>query len=160
MIYTPVNFAQWLDHSQGTYAAYKLSAESAKALNDWFMDTLNEGIKAPDSYHCTLIMSHNPFPQLEQVYIPVPVTATPTGISIFGTENDYIVLELESQQMQEAYDICAAMGAKSDWPTYHPHVTLVSHVDPKFDYKINRLDVTKLPPMIFDKVIVSPLKQD
>jgi len=80
--------------------------------------------------------------QLDNATIDCYVTATATNFALFGTNQDILVLEIQSDELQELRDYYGMeYGMEDEWPDYRPHITLC------YGYKGNGLPDVELPEM-------------
>lgn len=159
-----INFLRYLKElsAQGTYAAMEMEDNSAALLYSWVnAGVVQEALKQPLDYHCTLVYSKLTLPPA--VYrlngSALNAGATPLRLSNF---NDNLVLEIScpvatklNKEFRERF------GGAEDFPVYHPHVTLISHLS---EWELSggnwkKLDVYNAPELKFDKIIVTPLDE-
>lgn len=139
-----MNFRKFLEletqeHYPGVYMALKLSKYSERELKEFCeqFDELDENL------HCTLIYSDKPFIGKIEVK-DYSIIVKPKKFSLFGENNDILVLEVESSElMNRNRELMQQYGFIQDWE-YNPHITLVTN----FSGEIESLE---LP--IFDIVL-------
>lgn len=94
---------------------------------------MNEHLSSYDNLimndlHCTITYSREPVAAIELLEPEFPIYATAKKFSLFGEENDTLVLEIESEELLRIYNQSRDLGATSDWPNYKPHITLAKNV--------------------------------
>jgi 2'-5' RNA ligase len=146
-----IEFKQYSDHSNGTYASLELSKESKDKLYQHIKQYVAEGVD-PDSYHCTLCYSKIPVPQASLLTPTLPIEAEPESYEVFPTKDgkSCLVLRIKCQTAQAIHQQLRMMGASYDFPEYKAHITLAS------DHKDTNIP---LPPynLYFDQYNTSPL---
>lgn len=156
------------EHSSGTYAALSVSTSSQdeiKKFVEQFIDVNDDAVLVkPEDFHCTLIYSRHPCPEVKDMDFGLPIEATPVGFDLFESKSDStkgsmcLVLKLEGKELRALEKECRdEHGATSDFPTYEPHITLVyGYTGDKPENNVaKRLNTIK-----FDGYDVSPLKSD
>lgn len=156
------------EHSSGTYAALSVSTASQQEIKKFveqFLEVNDDAVLVkPEDYHCTLIYSRHPCPDVKDMDFDLPVEATPVGFDLFESKSDStkgsmcLVLKLESKELRALEKTCRDdYGATSDFPTYEPHITLVyGYTGEKPDNNVSK----RLNTIKFDGYDVSPLKKD
>lgn len=159
-------FEDFATHANGTYAAYLLSAKDAQFLHNWFQtqmkNVLNEVMIPPSEYHCTIIYSEAPFPQIETMQKKMQVKAKPLGLNVFGKpgSSKFIVLQLDSPDMTQLHEQCIKDGATSTFAQYHPHISLFENYSGNLD--LSKFDMTPLHgrQLTFDDFTIRPLEKN
>lgn len=109
------------EHYPGVYMALKLSDYSDRALKE-FQELDGE----LENLHCTLIYSDKPFIGKIEVK-EYSIIVKPKKFSLFGENNDILVLEVESRElMNRNRELIQQYGFIQDW-AYSPHITLVAN---------------------------------
>lgn len=123
-----MNFRDFLgladeEHYPGVYMALKLSKNSERELKE-FCEILDENLD--EDLHCTLIYSDKPFIGKIEVR-DYSIIVKPKKFSLFGENNDILVLEVESSElMNRNRELMQRYGFIQDWE-YNPHITLVTN---------------------------------
>ncbi|QJT71061.1 hypothetical protein GR11A_00023 [Vibrio phage vB_VcorM_GR11A] len=81
----------------------------------------------PRSLHVTAMYSTAPIAEDKQIKLAKPDYVYPAkvvGTQLFGEDKDILVLELESDQLQDVHTKWKEAGGKPTWPDYKPHVTI------------------------------------
>jgi hypothetical protein len=141
------------DIANGTYASFHLSPASAKLLSDFCEDMhLSDAVEA-DDYHCTIIYSHAPCPEVAQEDFNLPCKAVPKGYKLLGTEVIVLVMELECPNAEFLHNrFMEKHGATHDYKEYIPHITLTKSYNgkvlpselPPFDIIFNNFKVEEI----------------
>jgi len=94
-----------------------------------------------DELHCTI--SYSPQKHTGEVFSDeYTALATPKHFSLFNDDNSTLVLELESQLLDERHNYFKTKyGLVDTYPEYKPHITIVP--------KIKNIDYNSLPPIDF-----------
>ena len=107
----------------GVYMALKLSDYSDRALKE-FQES--QGGELEENLHCTLIYSDKPFIGKIEVK-EYSLIVKPKKFSLFGENNDILVLEVESRElMKRNRELMQQYGFIQDW-AYNPHITLATN---------------------------------
>lgn len=110
------------EHYTGVYMALKLSKYSERELKE-FCEPLYD---LDENLHCTLIYSNKPFIGKIEVK-DYSIIVKPKKFSLFGENNDILVLEVESSElMNRNRELMQQYGFIQDWG-YNPHITLVTN---------------------------------
>lgn len=116
-------FLELNKHYSGVYMALKLSDYSDRALKE-FQESL--GGELEENLHCTLIYSDKPFIGKIEVK-EYSLIVKPKKFSLFGENNDILVLEVESRElMNRNRELIQQYGFIQDWG-YSPHITLATN---------------------------------
>ena len=156
------------EHRSGTYAAVSVSKSSQNEIENFvkqFIDVNDDAVLVkPEDYHCTLIYSKHPCPEVKEMDFGLPIEATPIGFELFESNSEStkgsmcLVLLLESKELRELEKKCRDdYGATSDFPSYKPHISLVYNFTKE---KPNDNIVKRLNIIEFDENNVDPLKSD
>lgn len=118
-----IEYLEEANHSTGTYASLLPDQSSTAYLN-----TLCEmlGITDVPDFHCTLVYSRVPVPELEELPVPFPVHASIDKYDIFPSKEGkkVLVLRLKSETLHALFDKTMLMGCTYDFDAYKPHITL------------------------------------
>lgn len=121
-----INFKEFLNEgaSDGTYAAFKLTHQSALQLQSFMQHTNIPGLVPPHDYHITTVFSRNTIDYEPEHY--EPITVQPIGYELLGRPGDdpVLVLRVEHPKLNERFEHARALGASWDFPSYKPHITL------------------------------------
>lgn len=156
------------EHKGGTYAALSVSFSSQNKIKqfiDKFLEINKDAtLVDPAEYHCTLIYSRNPCPDVKHLNPTLPISAIPIGFELFESKSEStlgsmcLVLLLDSDDLRNLEKKCRDdYGASSDFPSYKPHISLVygyTGEKPKKDLLKNLKDIE------LDKFNVEPLASD
>lgn len=149
--------------SAGTYASLYLTNRSVRRLKRWALNNIDKESRLLD-YHITLCYSTKPIPYQALGLLP-PLPVKPKQFSLFGKNEDYLVLEVESAFANNRQEYSKLLGAVSDFPDYKPHISLakgfkgkVKDLEPFDDILyISREESVPLDPKFSpDKQKVSP----
>jgi hypothetical protein len=114
-----------MEIAQGTYASLLLDPECAAQLYAFAQENGLPDLVEADDYHCTVIYSHQPCPDVAQEDFNLPCKGTPKGYKLLGTDNMVLVLELECSNAVHLHELFMQQyGATHDYDSYIPHVTL------------------------------------
>jgi len=112
-------------HPGGTYSAIIPSRESQDKLYSYMASLGISGLEDSDEYHCTLIYSKNPCPEIQKADFGLPCEAIPKGFALFGEDKDILVLEIYCPNATRLSDtFMDKYGATSDFPEYKAHITV------------------------------------
>ncbi len=150
-----MTFEDYIKHSTGTYFALQPSGPSRIGIESLVRQL---GLKAPVnpvSYHCTVLYSKKPCPEIIREDFDMPIWAEGYEYEIFEGEKPALVLKLRSIRLHELYKhLTETYGATSDFPTYIPHITLtydeVPEVIPEHPVTLN---------IKFDSYVITPIKE-
>jgi len=113
-------------HKSGTYAALLLKNESRTKLYAW-MEEHNIARKIPaKEYHCTVVYSTTPVPNVSDISINFPIKAKFKEWKIFG-DDKLLVAVLTCPKAVKLFKETIKMGAKSDYPTFIPHISVAKN---------------------------------
>lgn len=102
----------------GTYVAVRPTPSTLELLQEWAQQNQ---LELDDDLHVTLLYSR----KIVSVYLSKDeFFGAPLSLSPFG--NCDIVLKLESKSLSKRHDDLIAQGGTHDYPTYTPHLTLMS----------------------------------
>jgi len=111
--------------ADGTYASLLVDESSAVLLHDYCEDIGLSDMTDVEDYHCTVIYSHHPCPEVDEEDFNLPCKATPKGYKILGTDTKVLVLELECPNAVHLHNLfMEKYGATHDYDEYIPHITL------------------------------------
>ncbi len=117
-----------MNHENGTYASLKLSKESAKKLAIAATKCGIDNIVPESEFHCTVVYSHKPLPELENWTLKLPTTASIKAWQIFpqkDKEEKALVLLLEAPKIVNLWKrIRKDLEATWDFDEYLPHITI------------------------------------
>ena len=137
-----MNFRKFLELTQERYPGVYMALE----LSDYSEQVLKKSCELGDldeNLHCTLIYSNKPFIGKIEVK-DYSIIVKPKKFSLFGENNDILVLEVESSElMNRNRELMQRYGFIQDWE-YSPHITLVTNFSG---------DIESLELPIFDIVL-------
>ena len=117
-------------HPGGTYSAIVPSRKSQEDLLAFMAGTNINNLEDSDEYHCTLIYSRNPCPNIGKEDFALPCEAIPTGFKILGTDSAVLVLEVYCPNALRLHDLFMEKhGATHDYPEYIAHITVAKDFD-------------------------------
>lgn len=128
-------FNQFMSESvDGLYTYRKPNHHSIQIVNEWMQENQIPNPISPDELHVSVVTSEVALPQ----YVPDPVAVmiNPSSywIDILG---DALVLRFKSDPLASQWEHANALGAKTKWPTYQPHMSL--SYDVPIDYDTSHL---------------------
>jgi hypothetical protein len=140
-------------HKDGTYASLSVKKIGRDKLHSWLEKQKIEGLVDPKEYHCTIVFSTKPVPEVKDIPVPFPIKAKAIGWDIFGSDK-MLVLKITNPKLFDLFDKTVEMGAVSDYPSFVPHISVATGY--KGDIP------TKIPSFLiqFDKFKVGPLDRD
>lgn len=115
--------AEAIEHKDGTYAALLPETNSRTKLHEWMEKQKIDKLVEAKDYHCTVVFSTKPVPEVADIPVNLPFTATPKEWKVFGDDKK-LVLALEAPKAKKLFDETIKMGAKTDYPEYVPHITV------------------------------------
>lgn len=141
---------------RGTYSCFYLTPRSNKRLSDWGIKNNINNMHGGEGneFHITICYSVLPVSYVACGILP-PLPVQPKQFSIFGKENEYLVLEIESPFARNRNTYAMLLGAVSSFDSYKPHISLakdsgltstkgLSPID--FPLYLAREDVTAIDP--------------
>lgn len=144
------------DHKDGTYISVKLSADSAKKLDEWAESKNISNLTEPSEYHCTVMYSKKGIPDAKKYDIGLPINTEISGWKIFPTQGGTkaLVGVLASKELKDHHkNIMDTYKGSYDFPEYIPHVTVsYNHKGeapkdvPTFELNFDRLEFKALDP--------------
>lgn len=141
--------------SEGVYASYKLSEDSAKALSQWMKESEILEPVSPEDLHVTTTYSKVDLDLKPSEIKNIVVSHKEFEIRTYGRA---LVLELESDVLEGIHKAALEAGASYEWSTYKPHITL------SYNAEANENILPLLFPPTFDITLsheeVAPLKEE
>jgi hypothetical protein len=146
------------DGTGGTYACLYLTKNSANRLLNWskkagiYEHVLKQ--HKDGGFHITTAYSKLPVSYTAHGLLP-PLPVKPKNFSVFGKDNNYLVLEVNSNFAANRNAYARLLGAVSDFPDYKPHVSLAKDsgiTDPRdlpsidFNLYLHREEVSRVDP--------------
>lgn len=129
-------------HSGGTYASLLLDERSRQELFAHCIELGLENLIDPAQYHCTLIYSGIPCPDVAHEDFNLPCKAMVIGYKVLGVEKKVLVAELYCPNASSLHDkFIEKYGATHDYPDYIPHVTIAEDFDGKIPKDIPDFDL-------------------
>ena len=134
-------FSEYLDNSlkkglfkEGVYISIDLDKESNRVFKD-IQKTFKSFTELEEELHCTIIYSKKPcICEVQTLEKDATITAKFKGYSLFGSENDILVAEIESKELRERYEyLMTKHDFISDYREYKPHITLAFNYKDKLD---------------------------
>ena len=138
---------------KGTFGALHIIKESRNELHDWLTDHEIPEILDKNDYHCTIVFSTKPVPEVADIPVKFPIKAKVKEWKVLGTD-DLLVAVLESNKIVKLFNKTIEMGAKTDYPSFIPHISLAMHYKGQMPKEIPEFEI------VFDKFKVGPLDAD
>lgn len=136
----------------GTYAAFYISEESGNQIKEWCNQNNIDSNKEPTEYHCTLIYSQTPVPELNEFNgIEVNVSAKIISWDILGTA---LVWRLDCPEAEIINRKMTKAGASSDFDTYVAHTTIITNYEGEIPSILPEFEIT------FSSVLVEDLESE
>jgi hypothetical protein len=136
--------------NDGTFAALKLSKDSGEKLHEWLEKNDIKELIDEDEYHCTIVFSNISVPDVKNIPIKFPIKASVKEWKILGTEN-LLCAVLSNRKIVDIFNKTIKMGAKTDYPSFIPHISLAKNFKgelpseyPNFDLKFEKFKVEPL----------------
>jgi len=113
--------------AKGTYAYVSITKPSSKKLFDLYKD-INGGIAVTpkDDYHITTTYSRN-MVKLRSKPVYLRLEKEHFSFGILGDNNNYLVLKVKHEQLNELHQEAMDKGGTWDYPEYIPHISLCSN---------------------------------
>jgi hypothetical protein len=140
-------------HTDGTYAALLPTGSSREKLYEWMQKQNIERLIEPSEYHCTVVFSTKPVPDVADIPVKLPFSATVKEWKVFG-DHKMLVAALHAPEAQKLFSKTIEMGAKTDYPEYVPHITVA------LEYEGDVPESTPDFKIVFYKFKVAPLDAD
>lgn len=115
-------------HPGGTYSALIPSRNTQEELFSFVAGLGVENLEDSDEYHCTLIYSENPCPEISKEDFGLPCEAMPIGFKILGEDKPVLVLEIycpNANRLHETFK--EKYGATHGYPEYIAHITVAKN---------------------------------
>lgn len=122
------------NHPGGTYSAIIPSRQSQDELFA-FMATLDiNNLEDSDEYHCTIIYSKTPCPDIVKEDFALPCESMPIGFKILGEDKKSLVLEIYCPNATRLHNVfMERYDASHDFPEFIAHITVAK------DYESNEV---------------------
>lgn len=112
-------------HPGGTYAALIPSRKSQEDLLSFVAGLDIDNLEDSDEYHCTLIYSETPCPNIVKEDFALPCEAIPIAFKILGEDKKVLVLEVYCPNAARLHDLFVQKhGATHGFPDYIAHITV------------------------------------
>ncbi len=109
----------------GTYCSILPSNESKEALLNFCAGLGIDNLVDADEYHCSIICSDEPCPDVAKAEFGLPFEAIMKGFQVFGEESKVLVIELLCPDAKTLHDnFIEKFGATHKFPEYVPHITI------------------------------------
>jgi hypothetical protein len=139
-------------HPGGTYSALTLSTKSSEELLSFMASLGVDNLEDSDEYHCTLIYSAQPCPEITKEDFALPCKALPIEFRVLGKEKKVLVLEIYCPNASRLHNLfMEKYGATHDYPEYIAHITVAKDfigeppVDiPDFQIEFNGMMIKEL----------------
>jgi hypothetical protein len=117
------------EHEHGTKVFVYPSKNDSQNLYKFVTEVLRvkaEKVMKPDQYHCTVIYSDHPCPDVEKMHFPMPLVGSIKHWTIFeGALGKCLVAELYSPGIVRLNKkIVDEFGATSNFPSFKAHITI------------------------------------
>lgn len=138
----------------GTYSSLKVDEDSGREL---FAFCAGLGIHSllvdPSEYHCTVIYSRYPCPDVAGEDFNLPCKAIPTGFKVLGTDTKVLVLEIYCPNAVRLHELFKEKyNATHDYPEYVSHITISGEFDGDIPVDVPMFDI------VFDRAVVEELE--
>lgn len=111
----------------GTYACLKLSEETQEQLFAFCNEVGITDLVQPEDYHCTLVYSKTPCPDVTNEDFALPCKAMAKGYKVLGVNDKVLVLELYCPNAKRLHELFREKyNASHDYDEYIPHITISS----------------------------------
>ena len=140
------------NHSKGTYFALQPSGATRNRLQDLVSELNIDNAVKPMEYHCTVIYSKTPCPQMRNFRPKLPIWAMGVEFLLFGENKNILVLKLESISLHKLYDDLQIYNPSSDYDQYNPHITL------SYNWEEELPKLKEVIPVCFDTFLCTPLE--
>jgi 2'-5' RNA ligase len=142
------------EHKDGTYAALLPTTQSRTKLHSWMEKQNIERLVEAKEYHCTVVFSTNPVPEVEKISVDFPMYATIKGWKVFGDDKKMLVAALAVPSAKKLFDETIKIGAKTDYPEYVPHITVATNFKGEIPSEVPQFSIE------FYKFKVAPMDKD
>lgn len=139
--------------ASGTYACLVPTIETKNKLHSWLKEKNIENLLEEKDYHCTVVYSTKAVPEVANIPTKFPIVAKPKEWKIFGTDN-LLVLAIDSEPIVKLFDETIALGAKTDYPSFIPHISVAKNYTDQIPSDLPQIDI------IFNKFKTSSLDED
>ena len=118
--------------NDGFYVSVLPNENSQKAIIEWSTENLKVKKKSifnqKTQLHCTLMYSkeRKPAGLIQSLGLLYGVGYS---LDLFGPEQDTLVMLVHSRILEDIAQKWKALGAKSDYTLYKPHITLAKNID-------------------------------
>lgn len=130
-------------YPDGTYACLNLSDDSKEELLAFCAGLDISNLVESKEYHCTLIYSREPCPDIIKEDFELPCTGLPVGFKILGTDEKVLVLELYCPDATRLHELfMEKYGATHDYPEYIPHITIANKFKGEIPKEIPEFEIT------------------
>lgn len=117
-------------HSNGTYSSLKLSENSCDELYAFCATLGTDNLVDPQEYHCTLVYSSTPCPDIEKEDYKLPFKAMMKGFKILGVDEKVLVIELFCPEAKDLHRLLKTKyNAHHDYDSYIPHITIAKNFE-------------------------------
>lgn len=126
------------EFANGKYVAFDLTHETKQKLYNFCVESNIPNKLQLDEFHITLVHSNVDFEwdPLEEIDDEdSAIDAETYSWELFGEDNNILVLRVQHDFLDDRYMDAMTAGAKSDFPSYKPHISMSYDVDPDFDIK-------------------------
>lgn len=139
-------------HPGGTYSALIPSRKSQEELLSFVAGLDVDNLEDSDEYHCTLIYSETPCPDIAKEDFALPCEAVPIGFKVLGEDKKVLVLEIYCPNASRLHDLfMEKYGATHGFPEYIAHITVAKDFEgeppvdvPEFNIEFSGLMVEEL----------------
>ena len=138
---------------KGTYAALHISKPIREKLHIWMEQQQIKKLVEATDYHCTVVYSTIAVPEVKNIPIKFPIKAKPKEWKVFGPDK-ILVLAVDNKKLFELFDKTIEMGAKTDYPSYVPHISVATGFDGDMPEDLPDFNI------IFDQFRVGTIDED
>ena len=115
--------AEAAEKDHGTYASLSPAKEDREKLHSWMEHQHIKKLVDAKDYHCTVVYSTKSVPEITNLKVSLPIKARCKEWKVFGPDK-MLVIALKSSKATALFNKTIKMGAKTDYPSYIPHITV------------------------------------
>lgn len=143
-----------LIQASGTFAALYIPEDNCSSrLYKWLEKNKIDNLVEKKEYHCTIVHSTHPVPDVKNISLELPISATIKEWKILGKDN-MLVIVLESREIVSLHEETKALGAKWEYAEFIPHISVAFNYKGELPQKLPNIKIK------FTEFKVSALDQD